>query len=60
MWTLHSACTTENRCVPDKGTWGGNRSELVGAIILIVFLASEGQSDQNEYGANPKFAPAAG
>ncbi|MEU4109686.1 MULTISPECIES: DUF805 domain-containing protein [unclassified Streptomyces] len=31
---------------------------LVGAIILIVFLASEGKPEANEYGPNPKYAPA--
>lgn len=29
---------------------------LVGAIILIVFLASEGKQQPNEYGPNPKYA----
>lgn len=32
---------------------------IVGAIILIVFLASDGETAPNKYGANPKFAPAA-
>ncbi|WP_333773776.1 DUF805 domain-containing protein [Streptomyces sp. IBSBF 3136] len=32
---------------------------LVGAIILIVFLASEGKAEPNKYGANPKYATAA-
>ncbi|MFJ6636480.1 DUF805 domain-containing protein [Streptomyces sp. NPDC091376] len=32
---------------------------LVGAIILLVFLASEGKSAENKYGTNPKFAAAA-
>jgi uncharacterized membrane protein YhaH (DUF805 family) len=31
---------------------------LVGAIILIVFLATEGQPGNNQYGTNPKLAPA--
>ncbi|MFK4110531.1 DUF805 domain-containing protein [Streptomyces sp. NPDC002176] len=31
---------------------------IVGAIILIVFLASEGKPEANEYGPNPKYAPA--
>ncbi|MFF7975538.1 DUF805 domain-containing protein [Streptomyces sp. NPDC007905] len=31
---------------------------LVGTIILIVFLASEGKAEPNQYGPNPKFAPA--
>lgn len=31
---------------------------LVGAIILIVFLATEGNQTDNEYGPNPKLAPA--
>lgn len=31
---------------------------LVGGIILLVFLATEGKPENNEYGANPKFAPA--
>ncbi|MFG2308760.1 DUF805 domain-containing protein [Streptomyces sp. NPDC048566] len=31
---------------------------LVGAIILIVFLASEGKREPNQYGPNPKLAPA--
>ncbi|MEV7281691.1 DUF805 domain-containing protein [Streptomyces sp. NPDC093111] len=31
---------------------------LVGAIILIVFLATEGDSQQNAHGPNPKLAPA--
>ncbi|MER8047597.1 DUF805 domain-containing protein [Streptomyces sp. NPDC094032] len=30
---------------------------LVGAIILIVFLATEGEAQQNAYGPNPKAAP---
>ncbi|OCC11665.1 DUF805 domain-containing protein [Streptomyces sp. PTY087I2] len=30
---------------------------LVGAIILIVFLASEGKPETNEHGVNPKLAP---
>ncbi|GGP39728.1 MULTISPECIES: DUF805 domain-containing protein [Streptomyces] len=32
---------------------------LVGAIVLIVFLASEGKPETNEYGVNPKLAPQA-
>ncbi|MEV4333643.1 DUF805 domain-containing protein [Streptomyces sp. NPDC049597] len=32
---------------------------LVGSIILLVFLASEGQFEANKYGENPKLAPAA-
>lgn len=31
---------------------------LVGGIILLVFLASDGAPESNAYGANPKFAPA--
>ncbi|MCZ0989251.1 DUF805 domain-containing protein [Streptomyces diastatochromogenes] len=31
---------------------------LVGSIILIVFLATEGKSEPNQYGPNPKYAPA--
>ncbi|MEU9997461.1 DUF805 domain-containing protein [Streptomyces sp. NPDC050848] len=31
---------------------------LVGAIILIVFLATEGNQTDNAYGPNPKLAPA--
>ncbi|MEU6931889.1 DUF805 domain-containing protein [Streptomyces sp. NPDC046385] len=31
---------------------------LVGFIILIVFLATEGDSQQNAHGPNPKLAPA--
>ena len=31
---------------------------LVGTIILIVFLASEGKAEENQYGTNPKYAPA--
>ncbi|MFI8236139.1 DUF805 domain-containing protein [Streptomyces sp. NPDC085866] len=31
---------------------------LVGTIILIVFLATEGKAEQNQYGPNPKYAPA--
>ncbi|MEU5277949.1 DUF805 domain-containing protein [Streptomyces asoensis] len=31
---------------------------LVGAIILIVFLATEGKHEPNQYGPNPKLAPA--
>ncbi|MGW2208334.1 DUF805 domain-containing protein [Streptomyces sp. NPDC001781] len=32
---------------------------LVGGIILLVFVASEGKPEANEYGPNPKYAPAA-
>ncbi|WP_435600878.1 DUF805 domain-containing protein [Streptomyces sp. C10-9-1] len=32
---------------------------FVGGIILIVFLASDGQEEENRYGANPKAVPAA-
>ncbi|GHI07771.1 hypothetical protein AQI88_34235 [Streptomyces cellostaticus] len=32
---------------------------LVGAIILIVFLATEGKAEPNQHGPNPKYAPAA-
>ena len=32
---------------------------LVGAIILLVFLASDGKPEANQYGLNPKLAPAA-
>ncbi|MGV9789742.1 DUF805 domain-containing protein [Streptomyces sp. NPDC004673] len=32
---------------------------LIGWIILIVFFASEGKAEANEYGPNPKYAPAA-
>jgi uncharacterized membrane protein YhaH (DUF805 family) len=31
---------------------------LVGTIILIVFLATEGQPGENQHGPNPKQAPA--
>ncbi|WP_055489991.1 DUF805 domain-containing protein [Streptomyces sp. TP-A0356] len=31
---------------------------LVGAIVLIVFLATEGKPEPNQYGTNPKLAPA--
>ncbi|MDV9190183.1 DUF805 domain-containing protein [Streptomyces sp. SR27] len=31
---------------------------LVGAIILIVFLATEGDQHENAHGPNPKLAPA--
>ncbi|MFE7775600.1 DUF805 domain-containing protein [Streptomyces sp. NPDC057445] len=33
---------------------------FVGGIILLVFLASEGKPEENQYGANPKLVPAAG
>ncbi len=32
---------------------------LIGTIILIVFMATEGQPGDNEYGPNPKQVPAA-
>ncbi|MDI9831231.1 DUF805 domain-containing protein [Streptomyces sp. KAU_LT] len=32
---------------------------LVGAIILLVFLASDGKPEANKYGENPKLVPAA-
>ncbi|MET7368302.1 DUF805 domain-containing protein [Streptomyces sp. NPDC005566] len=32
---------------------------LVGGIILLVFMCSEGTHEANEYGANPKLAPQA-
>ncbi|MFG2640246.1 DUF805 domain-containing protein [Streptomyces sp. NPDC048370] len=35
-----------------------NLIPLVGGIILIVFLATEGNQTDNEYGPNPKLAPA--
>ncbi|MGI5231926.1 DUF805 domain-containing protein [Actinoallomurus sp. CA-142502] len=31
---------------------------IIGTIILIVFLATDGQPGDNEYGPNPKHAPA--
>ena len=31
---------------------------LVGFIILLVFLASDGKPGENKWGLNPKFAPA--
>ncbi|MGW2560588.1 DUF805 domain-containing protein [Streptomyces sp. NPDC001514] len=30
-----------------------------GGIVLLVFLASDGKPEENEYGVNPKLAPAA-
>ncbi|MFJ4962542.1 Inner membrane protein YhaI [Streptomyces sp. ADI96-02] len=30
---------------------------LVGAIVLLVFVASAGKPETNEYGVNPKLAP---
>jgi uncharacterized membrane protein YhaH (DUF805 family) len=33
---------------------------IVGTIVLIVFMATEGQPGDNEYGPNPKLAPALG
>ncbi|MEU4271717.1 DUF805 domain-containing protein [Streptomyces sp. NPDC026092] len=35
-----------------------NLVPLVGGIILIVFLATEGNQTDNAYGPNPKLAPA--
>ncbi|MFJ3583100.1 DUF805 domain-containing protein [Streptomyces sp. NPDC090127] len=35
-----------------------NLVPLVGGIILIVFLATEGNQTDNSYGPNPKLAPA--
>lgn len=32
---------------------------LVGGIVLLVFLASEGKQEPNEHGQNPKLAPLA-
>ncbi|MBT2366038.1 DUF805 domain-containing protein [Streptomyces sp. ISL-10] len=32
---------------------------LVGGIILLVFLASEGKAEANKFGADPKLAPVA-
>ncbi|MCI4046703.1 DUF805 domain-containing protein [Streptomyces sp. TRM75563] len=32
---------------------------LVGGIVLLVFLASEGKPETNQYGVNPKLAPQA-
>ncbi|MBW5481463.1 DUF805 domain-containing protein [Streptomyces bambusae] len=32
---------------------------LVGAIVLIVFAATEGSANPNRWGHNPKYAPAA-
>ena len=29
---------------------------LIGAIVLIVFLASDSKAEENQYGANPKLA----
>ncbi|WP_149179490.1 DUF805 domain-containing protein [Streptomyces sp. TRM49041] len=31
---------------------------LVGAIVMLVFLATDGQHEENKYGVNPKFSPA--
>ncbi|GAA1119836.1 MULTISPECIES: DUF805 domain-containing protein [Kitasatospora] len=31
---------------------------LIGAIVLIVFAATEGQPEANSYGPNPKLSPA--
>ncbi|MEU3971767.1 DUF805 domain-containing protein [Streptomyces bacillaris] len=33
---------------------------LVGFIVLIVFLASEGKQEPNQHGTNPKLAPQVG
>lgn len=33
---------------------------LIGAIVLIVFMATDGEPGDNAYGPNPKFAPALG
>jgi uncharacterized membrane protein YhaH (DUF805 family) len=33
---------------------------LIGAIVLIVFMATEGEPGDNAYGPNPKRAPALG
>lgn len=33
---------------------------LVGFIVLIVFFASEGKQEPNQYGTNPKLAPQVG
>ncbi|GAB2929397.1 MULTISPECIES: DUF805 domain-containing protein [unclassified Streptomyces] len=32
---------------------------LIGAIVLIVFLATEGKPETNQHGANPKLSPQA-
>ncbi|MGW0772937.1 DUF805 domain-containing protein [Streptomyces sp. NPDC002835] len=32
---------------------------LAGAIVMLVFMVSEGQAAENKYGANPKSLPAA-
>ncbi|WP_240136940.1 DUF805 domain-containing protein [Streptomyces sp. MUM 178J] len=32
---------------------------LVGAIVMLVFMATEGQAAENKYGPNPKFVSAA-
>jgi uncharacterized membrane protein YhaH (DUF805 family) len=31
---------------------------LIGSIVILVFLASDGQAGENKYGANPKLNPA--
>jgi uncharacterized membrane protein YhaH (DUF805 family) len=33
---------------------------LIGAIVLIVFMATDGEPGDNAYGPNPKLAPALG
>jgi len=33
---------------------------LIGAIVLIVFMATEGQAEANQYGPNPKIDPLPG
>ncbi|MFD3972876.1 DUF805 domain-containing protein [Streptomyces cyaneofuscatus] len=33
---------------------------VVGGIILLVFVASEGKQEPNQYGTNPKLAPQVG
>ncbi|WP_030905824.1 DUF805 domain-containing protein [Streptosporangium amethystogenes] len=33
---------------------------LIGFIVLLVFMASEGEPGGNAYGSNPKFAPGLG
>jgi uncharacterized membrane protein YhaH (DUF805 family) len=39
--------------------WLHPAGPLVGAIVLIVFYAQEGESGDNAYGANPKATPMA-
>ncbi|MEW2070889.1 DUF805 domain-containing protein [Streptomyces sp. NPDC007346] len=43
-----------------SGWWLLIALTLIGGIVLIVFLASEGKQEPNQYGANPKLAPQAG